>query len=110
MNPPKSHPAADQQLDYQVIVLELLAHDFRHLLGEFDIFYVIPNQPECTRSRLPLAMGVVDEQLFQVGFHLMEPAVGGGGLKIEHWELQIADFNCRWAEAELMLNDTIDVR
>ena len=65
-------------------MLELLVDDERHLAAELLVFDVREDEIQRRAGRFLLAMGVVDEDVVEMGVDLGEPAGGGFGLEVEH--------------------------
>ena len=65
-------------------MLELFVDDERHLAAELLVFDVREDEIERRAGRFLLAVGVVDEDLVEMGVDLGEPAGGRFGLEMEH--------------------------
>ena len=63
-------PRSLQQVDHQVEVLQLLADDLRHGAGEVVMIHVGEQQIHRRARRLLLAMGVVDQDFFEMRINL----------------------------------------
>ena len=68
-----------------VKVVELFLHDLGHRPGQLGVLDVGEEQVHRHAGRLLLAVSMVDEQEIEPRRHLGEPAVGRGGVQVQHF-------------------------
>ncbi len=115
IKPAELHPSSREQIRHQVIVLQFFPHNLGHRHAQFHILDIVTQQIERTCGSLSLAMRMIDEQFFQVGFDLLQPTIGGSTLQIQHRdECGLGSERFQWLcvsrAFERMLNDTIAIR
>ncbi len=75
----KTDASSGEDVEHHVEMAELFLHDVGHRATEISVLDLGEQQIHRHSGRLLFAMGVVDEQFFNVVFDLRQPTVGGRG-------------------------------